>query len=37
MPLMTAEEGRSDLTVELTLTEVEPRFWFVEIENIHVL
>lgn len=37
MPLMTKEEGRSDLSVELTLTEVAPSLWLTEIDNIHVL
>ncbi len=37
MPLMTAEEGRSDLTVELILVEAAPQLWSIEIQNIHVL
>lgn len=37
MPLMTEEEGRSDLSVELTFTEVAPHLYVISIENIHVL
>jgi hypothetical protein len=37
MPLTTKEEGRSDLSVELTLIEVMPGLWLTEIDNIHVL
>jgi hypothetical protein len=37
MSLYTAEEGRSDLSLELQLTEVAPRLWTVQIDNIHVL
>jgi len=35
--LWTAEEGRSDLTLELTLTENNKELYGVEIDNIHVL
>jgi hypothetical protein len=37
MSLTTLEEGRSDLSVELTLNEVAPGFWFTELDNIHVM
>jgi hypothetical protein len=37
MPMTTKEEGRSDLSAELTLIEVAPRLWVTEIDNIHVL
>lgn len=37
MPLMTAEEFRSDLTVELVFIEAAPQLWIIEIENIYVL
>jgi hypothetical protein len=37
MSLYTAEEGRSDLSLELQLTEVAARLWTVQIDNIHVL
>ncbi|MCW6005678.1 hypothetical protein K1W54_13980 [Micromonospora sp. CPCC 205371] len=37
MPLMTKEEGVSDLTVEMTLNELAPRIWLTEIDNIHVM
>lgn len=36
MNLWTAEEGRSDLTVELTITEVEGQYTL-ELDDIHVL
>jgi len=35
--LWTAEEGRSDLTLELTLTESSRETYGVQIDNIHVL
>ena len=35
--LWTAEEGRSDLTLELTLREGEEEIFDVEIDNVHVL
>jgi hypothetical protein len=35
--LYTAEEGRSDLGLELRLTEVAGGLWTVQIDNIHVL
>ena len=35
--LWTAEEGRSDLTLELTLTESSRDLYEVQIDNIHVL
>jgi hypothetical protein len=35
--LWTAEEGQSDLTLELTLRENEKEIYDVEIDNIHVL
>jgi hypothetical protein len=37
MSLYTAEEGRSDLSLELLLTAVAARLWTVQIDNIHVL
>jgi hypothetical protein len=37
MPLATKEEGRSDLSVELTLIGVMPGLWLTEIEDIRVL
>jgi hypothetical protein len=37
MPLTTKEEGRSDLSVELTLTEAMPGLWVTEIDNIRVM
>jgi hypothetical protein len=37
MPLLTKEEGRSDLTVELMLIELSPNLWLTEIQNIHVM
>lgn len=37
MSLYTAEEGRSDLSLELLLTEVAAGLWTVQIDNIHVL
>jgi hypothetical protein len=37
MSLYTAEEGRSDLSLELLLTEVASRLWTVQIDNVHVL
>jgi hypothetical protein len=36
-PLWTAEEGRSDLTLELRLIEFAPEAYEVEIEDLHVL
>ena len=36
MPLWTEEEGRSDLTLELTMTELTDGF-IIEIDDIHVL
>ncbi len=35
--LWTKEEGRSDLTIELTLIDNEGNNWIVEVDNIHVL
>ncbi len=37
VPLWSLEEGRSDLTVELTLIEHDGEFYDVEIDGIHVL
>lgn len=37
VPLWTAEEGKSDLTLELTLRENREEIYDVEIDNIHVL
>ncbi|BCB74473.1 hypothetical protein Pflav_008830 [Phytohabitans flavus] len=37
LPLMTEEEGVSDLSVEMMFTEVAPHLWLIAIENIHVL
>jgi hypothetical protein len=37
MSLWTIEEGRSDLTLELLLTEVAPGLWSVQIDNVHVM
>jgi hypothetical protein len=37
LPLMTQEEGLSDLSVEMTLTEVAPHLWLIAMESIHVL
>src|SRR5262249_28316950 len=37
MPLMTKEEGRCDLSVELTLIEFGRGLWITEIDNIHVM
>jgi hypothetical protein len=37
IPLWTKEEGRSDLTLELMLTEAAPGLWTVRITNIHVM
>jgi hypothetical protein len=36
-PLWTREEGRSDLTLELELTEFAPEAYETAVENIHVL
>lgn len=36
-PVWTAEEGRSDLTLELRLTEIAPEAYQVGIEGLHVL
>jgi hypothetical protein len=36
-PLWTHEEGRSDLTLELHLTETTPAAYDIEILNLHVL
>jgi hypothetical protein len=37
MSLWTLEEGRSDLSLELSLVEVAAGLWTVQIDNIHVL
>ena len=37
MPLYSLEEGMSDLSVELTLTEVAPDLWHTVIDNIRVM
>ncbi|HEX6207981.1 MAG TPA: hypothetical protein VF058_06425 [Actinomycetota bacterium] len=37
IPLWTEEEGRSDLTLELTLTEFAPGLFSIEVDGIHVL
>jgi hypothetical protein len=37
VPLWTLEEGRSDLSVELTLSRGDKDDWVVELDNIHVL
>jgi hypothetical protein len=37
MPLWTVEEGRSDLTIELTLVEQSDGTFRVELDNLHVL
>lgn len=36
-PLWTREEGRSDLTLELRLTELAPEAYEIEVEGLHVL
>ena len=36
-PLFTKEEGRSDLSLELTITEVGPAEYRVEVDGLHVL
>lgn len=35
--LWTAEEGRSDLTLSITLTDIPGEFYQVELDNLHVL
>jgi hypothetical protein len=37
VPLWTQEEGRSDLTLELQLTEIEPEIYESEVLDLHVL
>ena len=37
VPLWTADEGRSDLTAQMTLTEVSPGLWDIELNDIRVL
>jgi len=36
-PLWTREEGRSDLTLELTRTKTESGTYYVEVDDLHVL
>ena len=36
-PVWTKEEGRSDLTVEMTVTETEGELYAIELDGIHVL
>ncbi len=36
-PLWTREEGQSDLTLELRLTEIAPEAYDTEVEDLHVL
>ena len=37
VPMWTAEEGRSDLTIDLELTEIEPSVYLTALMDIHVL
>ena len=37
VPLFTSEEGRSDLTLELTLVQVQAETFSVQIDDLHVL
>jgi hypothetical protein len=37
VPIWTAEEGRSDLTLELTARQVQPDQFQAEVDNLHVL
>lgn len=37
MSLWTVEEGQSDLSLEATFTEISPRLWLGQIDNIHVM
>ncbi|WP_132649815.1 DUF7668 domain-containing protein [Rubrivivax gelatinosus] len=37
VPLFTAEEGRSDLSLELTMVEKAPGEWEAEVDDLHVL
>ncbi len=37
VPIFTTEEGRSDLTLEVTMTKTDEPFCNVEIDNLHVL
>jgi hypothetical protein len=37
VPLWTAEEGRSDLTLELTIKQLETNQFQIEVDNLHVL